>query len=291
MTVKKSIAAVFAGLFAVFFAGQAAAAPRQTAYQYAYIPKTSSPTIYNLLFKRREKCTLGEKKDYPKQKFGACASCPDGATYMVDEVRNKAYCVRCPAGTLLAKRSGRPMCLSAYPVIAGKAQKPNGSSVKSDELERMASKLGADYKTGLPRPRTKQEKTFHNKEPLKNVCPSAFPDDESARKQIDICRRLAKKNDFLCPYVEKNTDGKWICRACPKNAPYKNRQGGCFNCPFGEEMTELEDGTPVCASAAPPKKKIVKPAVKKKKAAKKSAPSKKASLKSGSAVKSKSKKR
>lgn len=291
MTAKKTIAAALAGLVAFLTAGQADAA-RQTAYQYAYIPKTSSPTIYNLLYKRREKCAVGEKKDYPKQKFGACASCPDGTVYMIDDVKNKAYCFKCPAGTLTVKRSGYPMCLSAYPVVAGTAQKPDGSAVSDDELERMASKLGADYKTGLPRPPVEREKTFHNKEPLKNVCPSDFPEDESARKQIDICRRLAEKNDFLCPYVEKNADGKWICRACPKNAPYKNRQGGCFNCPYGEEMTELEDGTPVCASAAPPKKKTVKPAAKKGKSVKKSAKAKKkAASKSKAAVKSKSRKR
>ena len=51
---------------------------------------------------------------------------------------------------------------------------------------------------------------------------------------------------------------------------YKNKQGGCFNCPYGEEMTALDDGTLVCASQAPSKKKaavVKKAAAPKKKAA------------------------
>lgn len=236
-------------------------------YQYSYIPKTSSPTIYNFLYRKREKCQIGKKYEYPKQ-TGVCASCPEETAYMIDEVKNKAYCFKCPAGTLLVKRNGYPMCLSAYPVIDGSAKKPNGSDVSTEELERIALRLSSEYKTTLPLSSEKQEKTYHNKEKLKNVCPSSYPDDESAQKQIDMCRKLVSQNDFLCPYVEKNPDGKWICRACPKNAPYKNKQGGCFNCPYGEEMTALEDGTLVCASEAPPKKKKVaakkKPVVKKK---------------------------
>ena len=251
-------------IFLFFFAEQAAAA-----YQYTYVPKTSSPTIYNFLYREREKCTVGEKYDYPKQ-IGVCASCPEGTAYLIDESKNKAFCFKCPDGTLLVKRSGYPMCLSAYPVVNGKAQKPNGSDVSSEELERMALRLSADYKTSFPTPAKEPEKTYHNKEKLKNVCPSSYPDDESAQKQIDMCRRLVSQNDFLCPYVEKNADGKWICRACPKNAPYKNKQGGCFNCPYGEEMAALDDGTLVCASQAPSKKKtavVKKAAAPKKKAA------------------------
>ena len=228
--------------------------PALAAYQYAYIPKTSSPTIYNFLYRKREKCTIGKKYDYPKQ-IGVCASCPENTTYLIDEVKNKAFCFKCPTGTLLVKRNGYPMCLSDYPVISGKALKPNGENISLESLERMAFQLSADYKTSLPVSNQNQAETFHNKEKLKNVCPSSYPEDESAQKQIDMCRRLVSQNDFLCPYVEKNADGKWICRACPKNAPYKNKQGGCFNCPYGEEMTSLEDGTLVCASQAPKKKK------------------------------------
>lgn len=239
----------FLFLFFFFYCHEALAA-----YLYSYIPKTSSPTIYNFLYRKREKCQTGEKYDYPKQ-IGVCASCPEDTAYLIDEVRNKAFCFKCPTGTLLVKRNGYPMCLSEYPVINGKAQKPNGDKISSESLERMAMQLSADYKTSLPITPQDKEKTYHNKEPLKNVCPSSYPDDESAQKQIDMCRRLVSQNDFLCPYVEKNAEGKWICRACPKNAPYKNKQGGCFNCPYGEEMTALEDGTLVCASQAPKKKK------------------------------------
>lgn len=237
-------------IFLFFFAEQAIAA-----YQYTYIPKTSAPTIYNFLYRKREKCQIGEKFDYPKQ-IGACASCPEGTTYLIDETKSKPFCFKCPSGTLLVQRGGYPMCLSAYPVIDGKARRQNGGDVSREELERMALRLSADYKTNLPTLPKETKKTYQNKEKLQNVCPSFYPDDETAQKQIDMCRRLVSQNDFLCPYVEKNADGKWICRACPKNAPYKNKQGGCFNCPYGEEMTDLEDGTLVCASQAPPKKKI-----------------------------------
>lgn len=256
--------------FLLFFAGEAAA------YQYTYVPKTSSPTIYNFLYRKREKCAVGEKYDYPKQ-VGVCASCPEKTSYLIDETKGKAFCFKCPAGTLLAKRGGYPMCLSAYPVVDGKAQRPDGGDVSREELERMALRLSADYKTSLPAVAKEPEKTYHNKEKLQNVCPSSYPEDESAQKQIDMCRRLVSQNDFLCPYVEKNEDGKWICRACPKNAPYKNKQSGCFNCPYGEEMTALEDGTLVCASQAPAlkKKDVVKKPVASKKKAKKNKKAKK----------------
>lgn len=216
-------------------------------YYHSYIPKESSPTIYKILYQRREKCSIGERQEYPKQK-GACVSCPENTTYLVDEVQNKAFCLKCPAGTLLAKRNGYPMCLSTYPVIDGKAQKPNGETVSAEDLERMALRLSADYKTSIQDKKKEIKRTFNNKEKLTNVCPSSYPEDDEAQKQIDICRRLVSQNDFLCPYVEKNIEGKWICRACPKNAPYKNKQGGCFNCPYGEEMVPLDNGTLVCAS-------------------------------------------
>ncbi|MBR1778109.1 MAG: hypothetical protein IJ752_05950 [Alphaproteobacteria bacterium] len=254
------------------------------AWAYSYIPKTSSPTIYNFLYQKREKCAVGEKKEYPK-KIGVCAACPESTVYMIDEAQSKALCFKCPEGTLLVKRNDYPMCLSMYPVINGKAQKPNGDSIDPEELERMALRLSADYKTNLPARPKEAEKTFNNKEKLTNVCPSSYPEDDTAQKQIDICRRLVSQNDFLCPYVEKNAEGKWTCRACPKNAPYKNKQGGCFNCPYGEEMIALESGTLVCASEAPPQPKKKAPAAKKapakaavKKAAKK-APAKAAATK------------
>ena len=224
------------------------------AYRYSYIPKSVSPTIYNFLYSKREKCSVGEKKEYPKQ-IGVCATCPEGTVYLIDETLNKPACFKCPAGTLSVKRNGYPMCLGTYPVVNGKAVKPNGGTPSGEEMERIALQLSADYKISLSSPSNETEKTFKHKEKLVNVCPSMYPNDEAAQKQIDICRRLVSQNDFLCPYVEKNADGKWICRACPKNAPYKNKQGGCFNCPYGEEMVSSDDGEPVCASEVPPEKK------------------------------------
>jgi len=237
-------------------------------YQYSYIPKTFAPTIYNFLYQKREKCSIGEKKEYPK-KIGVCASCPEGTVYLTDPSEDKPLCFKCPSGTLLVRRNGYPMCLSFYPVVNGKAEKPRGGTVADEDLERMALQLSADYKAVFPASKKETYMTFNNKEKLTNVCPSMYPEDETAQKQIDICRRLAHQNDFLCPYVEKNAEGKWTCRACPKNAPYKNKQGGCFNCPYGEEMVSLDDGTLVCASKVPPKPK--------KKNEKKAAPKKKKS--------------
>lgn len=232
--------------------------PVSAAYQYTYIPKTFSATVYNLLYGKREKCAVGEKKDYP-DKIGACVSCPDGSFYSIDETQNKAFCFKCPTGTLLVKRNGYPMCLSNYPVIDGTAKKNPDTPVSPEELESIVLRLSAEYKTVSSVKPKQNEKTFKNKEKLINVCPYSYPEDETAEKQIEICRRLAGQNDFLCPYVEKDAEGKWICRACTKNAPYKSKRGGCFNCPYGEEMTALEDGTPVCASEAPskPKKKLL----------------------------------
>ena len=230
-------------------------------YSRSYIPKEYPPTIYKILYQRREKCTLGEKKEYPKQ-IGACISCPENTIYLIDDVQNKAFCLKCPKGSILAKRDGYPMCLASYPVIDGKIQTPEGEIPSEENLKHKAKQLSADYKISLQNFPEKNKDKFNNKEKLTNICPSSYPEDETAQKQIDICRRLVNQNDFLCPYVEKNAEGKWICRACPKNAPYKNEQGGCFNCPYGEEMVSLENGTLVCASEAAlikkkKKKKIV----------------------------------
>lgn len=224
--------------------------PALAAYQYSYIPKTSSPTIYNFLYKKREKCSVGEKKDYPGQ-IGVCASCPDDTVYLTDETHGKAFCFKCPIGTVLVKRNDYPMCLSNYPVVDGIAKKPSGDPASSEDMERIALRLSAEYKTTMPVKRQQTEKTYKDKEKLTNVCPSSYPEDETAQKQIEMCRRLVSQNDFLCPYVEKNADGNWICRACPKNAPYKSKNGGCFNCPYGEEMTASDDGKLVCASELP----------------------------------------
>lgn len=236
-------------------------------YRYAYVPKTLSPTIYNFLYDKREKCSLGEKKEYPKQNGikGVCVSCPDGTVYMTDETGRKALCFKCPAGTLTVKKDDYPMCLSLYPVVNGKAQKPNGKSVSDEEIDRMVLRLSAEYKINREKPAKQTEETFKSKEKLVNVCPYSYPDDESARKQIDVCRRLADRNDFLCPYVEKNAEGKWTCRACTRNAPYKSNRGGCFNCPYGEEMISSDDGKPVCASEAPPRPKKTEKIKKRKK--------------------------
>lgn len=246
--------------FSVLFAFEASAS-----YKYAYVPKAVFPTVYGLLYSRRDKCAAGEKVPYPGQQHGACVSCSRGV-YMIDETVKKASCFLCPDGTLTALNDGLPVCLSLYPVVNGKALTPKGTPVGKDELRRMASTLGADYKVAGSAEKTEKEegKTFRNKKPLRNVCPSAYPDDPKAERQTEICKRLALQNDFLCPYVEQNADGQWVCRACPKNAPYKGENGGCFTCPYGEEMVSLTDGRSVCASEAPKPEK--KPTVKTNKA-------------------------
>lgn len=234
-------------LLLILYSGNVAAG-----YRYSYIPKNFPPILYNFLYHKKEKCSVGERYDYP-ERIGVCASCPRNTAYVIDETQNKAVCVKCPEGTLPVKRDGYPMCLSFYPVVEGKARKPDGENVPDEEIERMATRLSAEYKkirAALPE---KEEKTFNRKEKLVNVCPSSYPEDETAQKQIDICRRLADRNDFLCPYVEKDAEGKWTCRACTRNTPYKSEQGGCFNCPYGEEMVSSDDGKLVCASEAPPR--------------------------------------
>lgn len=243
------------------------------AYQYSYIPKTSTPVIYNFVYKKREKCTTGKRYAYPKQ-VGVCASCPNGTEYIIESGKSKPFCYKCPPGTLLATNGGYAMCLSLFPVKDGKALDADGEVVNREELERLASRLSADYKTSLVPIKNTEEKTFRNKEKLKDICPELYPQAPEAQRQVEICRKLGRQNDFLCPYVEKNSDNEWICRACPKNAPYKNRQGGCFNCPYGEEMVSLPDGSLVCASEAPPPPKK-KPAPKKKAPVKKTVPKKK----------------
>ena len=247
---------------AVFFIALLAfASDAEASYRYTYVPKTVSPTVYSLLYSRKEKCSSGEKVPYPGQKHGACVSCPRGS-YMIDETAKKAGCFVCPEGTLTALSHGLPVCLSLFPVTDGKAKGPKGRAVKREEIARMVSGLGADYKTGglVKQKSVEEEKTFRKKAPLRNVCPSLYPDDPRAERQTEICKRLAEQNDFLCPYVEQGPDGQWLCRACPKNAPYKGENGGCFTCPYGEEMVSLPDGRSVCASDAPkPEKKILPP--------------------------------
>ncbi len=223
------------------------------AYSYSYVPKVSAPVIYNFLYRRREKCETGKKQEYPGKKYGACVSCRGKSEYMIDDVKRKAGCFLCPEGTLIVKKDGYPMCLSRYPVSDGAARKPDGKKVTEAEAALIAKRLDAGYKTLLPPP--PKEQTFKNKEKLKNVCEASYPDDPEARRQVATCKKLAETNDFLCPYVEKNSLGKWACRACPKNAPYRKADGGCFTCPYGEEMVSLENGETVCASKAPKKKK------------------------------------
>lgn len=224
------------------------------AYSYSYVPKVSAPVVYNFLYRRREKCENGKKEEYPDKKFGACVSCRENFVYMIDDIAGKASCFRCPEGTLIAKKDGYPMCLSRYPVANGVAVKPDGKKPSERETALIARRLGANYKTLLPPP--PKEETFQNKTKLKNVCQTGYPDNPEADRQIATCRKLALTNDFLCPYVEKNAAGEWMCRACPKNAPFRKPDGGCFTCPYGEEMVSLESGETVCASLAPkPEKK------------------------------------
>ena len=219
-------------------------------YSYSYVPKTSAPVIYNILYSSKEKCKSGVTQPYLKNQK-VCASCAEDSTYLIDEAANKAVCAVCPKGTLLVKRKGYPMCLSDHPV-AREQDLIEGQEQKLSDLSKISSSLNADYTVANSAPK----KTFKNKKPLENACEQAYPQNEDARRQVSACRRLGQKNDFLCPYVQKNEQDKWTCRACPKNAPYKNEEGGCFNCPYGEEMILLENGETVCASQAPaPEKK------------------------------------
>ncbi len=247
---------------------------KASAYSYSYVPKVSAPVIYNFLYRRREKCETGKKHEYPGKKYGACLSCRGKSVYMIDDIKDKAGCFLCPEGTLIVKKEGYPMCLSNYPVTDGSAQKPNGENVSEEQAALIAKRLSANYKTLLPPP--PKEETFQNKVKLKNVCETSYPDDDDAARQVATCKKLAATNDFLCPYVEKDASGKWLCRACPKNAPYRKADGGCFTCPYGEEMVSLENGETVCASKAPKKKKTSYLATPKKKAASKPARRKKA---------------
>lgn len=245
--------------------------PAAEAYQYSYVPKSSAPIIYNFTYRKREKCSIGKLYPYPQQ-VGVCASCKDEAEYLIDSTTKKAGCFKCPEGTLLVRRNGYPMCLSDYPVVNGKASKPNGEPVSREELKRIASGLNADYRISLA-PDT-HEKSYNNKERLPNVCEMLYPEDEDAKRQVMTCQRLGQKNDFLCPYVEKDSEEKWTCKACTKDTPYKKADGGCFNCPYGEETVSLPNGETVCASEAPPPPKKKPTARPKKKATPKKTPQK-----------------
>lgn len=217
------------------------------AYSYSYIPKTLEPKIYKTLTSKKEKCTEGNKENYPSSKIGACISCPEKYIYLINDITKQAFCHLCPQGTLLTKKDGYPMCLSNYPVQKGTIIAEN----KEEEAEKIKETLNASFKTPKIIYETKKVSDFRNIAPLENVCSTNFPDEPEAQNEVEKCKRIAKKNDFLCPYVEKNYKDVWHCKACPKNAPYKNKQGECFTCPYGEEIIVTSNGESVCASLAP----------------------------------------
>ncbi|MCQ2966406.1 MAG: hypothetical protein MJ250_06705 [Alphaproteobacteria bacterium] len=223
------------------------------AYSFSYVPKTQDPKLYKILSSKKEKCTEGNKESSPTSKSGVCISCPENYIYLIDDIKKQAYCYRCPTGTLLTKKDGYPMCLSNYPVQEGSIIAEN----KEDEAEKIKETLNASYKTPKIIYEVKKVSDFRNIAPLENVCSLNFPDDPEAQNEVEKCKRIASQNDFLCPYVEKNYKDTWHCKACPKNAPYKNKQGECFTCPYGEETIVTSNGESICASLAPkPERKV-----------------------------------
>lgn len=236
------------------------------AYSYAYRPHEKKITVYGFLAKRKDKCANGEKYAYPK-KAGVCAACPEGSTFVLYGAPPKTVCLKCPPNALLVKRSGFPTCVSnqAYDPQIHDQMTPEQ---RRDLLQKTAEDLTAEYTIADPQIAVVQK----SKEPLINVCKTEYPKDKEAARAVATCAKLKESNDFLCPYVERAGANGWACRACPKNAPYKSKDGGCFTCPFGEEIVALPDGKTVCASempkqpkkaASPAKKPAAKKAVKK----------------------------
>lgn len=225
------------------------------AYSFSYVPKTQDPQIYKTLYSRKDKCIEGMKENHPLSKIGVCLSCPENYIYLIDDIKKKGLCHLCPLGTLLTKKDGYPMCLSNYPIQAGSIMAEN----KEDEPEKIKETLNASFKTPKIIHETKTPSDFRNVAPLENVCSTNYPDVPEAQIEVEKCKRIAKQNDFLCPYVEKNFKDVWHCKACPKNAPYKNKQGECFTCPYGEEIIITSNGESICASLAPkPERKSLK---------------------------------
>ena len=222
-------------LFFVFYAFES------LAYSYSYVPHEKKAVVYNFLANRNERCTQGTRYPYPK-KAGVCAHCPQGGIFTVNDETKSFVCLLCPDNALLVKRFGYAMC------VADKPYKPTAQSLtfeeKSKTLEKIASALSADYtvEDTLVVPKKSE------KEKLADACTMVYPTEKSALRAVSTCKKLKESNDFLCPYVEKDSFDKWTCRACPKNAPYKNKDGGCFTCPYGEEIVSLENGKTVCAS-------------------------------------------
>lgn len=235
------------------------------AYSYAYRPHEKKITVYGFLAKRKDKCANGEKYAYPK-KAGICAACPEGSAFVLYDAPPKTVCLKCPPNALLVKRSGFPTCVSnqAYDPQIHDQMTPEQ---RRDLLQKTAEDLTAEYTIADPQIAVVQK----SKEPLINVCKTEYPKDKEAARAVATCAKLKESNDFLCPYVERAAQNGWTCRACPKNAPYKSKDGGCFTCPFGEEIVALPDGKTVCASEMPktPKKATAAPKPAAKKAVKK----------------------
>lgn len=222
------------------------------AYSYTYTPHEKQITVHGFLKRHRDKCAQGTRHSYPK-KGGICVSCPQQSSFFLNESSLKTSCLKCPPNALLVKKFGYPMCVADTPFSPEKH-----TSLTTQErlniLTKTAENLSADY--------TVADTSFpalkKGKEPLTNACTLSYPQEKSAVRAVATCKKLKQTNDFLCPYVERNEAKAWICRACPKNAPYKNKDGGCFTCPYGEEIVSLPDGSTICASQMPKEKKVPK---------------------------------
>lgn len=208
------------------------------AYTYSYTPHVKPAVVHGYLLRKKDKCEQGKAFPFPK-KAGACVTCPDDGYFLQNPLNKEYACFICPKASLLVLKHGYPMCL---------AQKPYEKSLDfpfSKELkENMQASLSADYVAlDLNLTPKKNEKKL-----LINVCKLPFPTDPDALRAVASCKKLKETNDFLCPYVSQSPQGKWLCSACPKNTPFKNEDGSCFACPFGESSVLQEDGTSVCAS-------------------------------------------
>ena len=213
------------------------------AYSHAYIPHVKAGKVVSYLKNKKETCPAGKAYPYPK-KAGVCAVCPDNGFFMANPASAQYECFVCPPATLLVLKSGVPLCLSDKPAEFLNGRDFDDAGIQKIKEDIVAT-LSAEYVVAdlaFP-PEIRQNAD------LVNVCSLDFPDDvPEAERAVAACRKIKETNDFLCPYVSQTAQGKWLCRACPKNAPYKNENDACFSCPSGQESVLSKDGTPACSA-------------------------------------------